>query len=60
MIWKNNLLYQIMNIWFEIRIYLIISNNKLMIWNQDLLYQIINAWFEIRICYIQSIMYDII
>ena len=53
--------YQIMNAWFEIRIYyikswtydlksgFIISNHKLMIWNQDLLYQIINAWFEIRI-----------
>ena len=72
MIWNQDLLYQIINLWFEIRIYymkswtydlksgFIISNHKLMIWNQDLLYQIINAWFEIRIYYIKSMMYDII
>ena len=65
MIWNQDLLYQIMNVWFEIRIYYIkswtydlnsgflTSNHKLMIWNQDLLYQIINAWFEIRIYYVK-------
>ena len=47
MIWNQDLLYQIMNAWLEIRIYyikswmhdlksgFIISNHKLMIWNQD-------------------------
>ena len=66
MIWNQDLLYQIINARFEIKIYyikswtydlksrFIISNHKLMIWNQDLLYQIINARFEIRIYYIKS------
>ena len=66
MIWNQDLLYQIINLWFKIRIYYIkswtydlksgsiISNHKLMIWNQDSLYQIINAWFEIKIYYIKS------
>ena len=57
MIWNQDLLYQIMNAWFEIRIYyiksqtydlksrIIISNHEGMIWNQDLLYEIMNAWF---------------
>ena len=65
---NQDLLYQIMNAWFEMRIYyikswthdlksgFIISNHEHMIWNQDLwrVYQIMNAWFEIRIYYIKS------
>ena len=47
MIWNQDLLYQIMNAWFEIRIYyikswthdlksgFIVSNHNFMIWNQD-------------------------
>ena len=71
MIWNQDLLYQIMNAWFEIRIYynksqtydlksgFIISNHNFMIWNQDLLYQIINLWFKIRISYIKSWTHDL-
>ena len=58
------LLYQIMNIWFEIRIYyikswtydlksrFIISNHKLMIWNKNLLYQINDVWYHITKLYL--------
>ena len=72
MIWNQDLLYQIINLWFEINIYyikswghdlkseFIVSNHKRMILNNNLLYQIINAWFEINIYYIKSLTYDII
>ena len=52
MIWNQDLFYQIINLWFEIRIYYIKSWTYDL--NQDLLYQIINAWFEIKIYYIIS------
>ena len=66
MIWNQDLLYQIMNVWFENRIYyiksqtydlrsrFIISNHKCacMIWNKNLLYQIKHVWYHVAKLYL--------
>ena len=64
MIWNQDLLYQIINLWFKIRIYyikswtydlksrFIISNYKCMIWNKNLLYQINDVWYHITKLYL--------